>query len=140
MQVHTNAEGMLDRVAFSEVLDTLRRHESVGGSSGDGNWKFRLTASIDKEGDDCPSTLIDFSATAFESIGLALRYKVKVAVSDDCWREEGSGLTFDGVNQVVERFPYFRPVQELKEDAKIMDGLIPSMFFKEKPPENENKA
>mmetsp|Transcript_1694 Transcript_1694/g.1896 ORF Transcript_1694/g.1896 Transcript_1694/m.1896 type:complete len:141 (-) Transcript_1694:105-527(-) len=140
MQVHTNAEGMLDRVAFSEVLDTLRRHESVGGSSGDGNWKFRLTASIDKEGDDCPSTLIDFSATAFESIGLALRYKVKVAVSDDCWREEGSGLTFDGVNQVVERFPYFRPVQELKEDAKIMDGLIPSMFFKEKPLENENKA
>jgi len=138
MQLHANSNGNIDRLAFSELLDTLRRNTIEGGeNAGGGNLKFRLTASLAKEDSNSPSTLVDFYASAFESIGLALRYKVKVTVSKDCLK---GGMELDGMGKVIERFPAFRPVQELEEDASIMDGFIPSMFFKENSPDNDDKA
>ena len=39
----------------------------------------------------------------------------------------------------LDRFPLFRPVRELYEDAKAMDGFIPSMYQKAKDLDNEDK-
>jgi len=140
MQLHADSNGNIDRLAFSELLDTLRRNTIEGGkdSRAGRHLKFRLTASLAKEGySNSPSTLVDFYASPFESIGLALRYKVKVTVSNDCLK---NGLELNGMGKVIERFPAFRPVQELEEDAQIMDGFIPSMFFKGTGPKNDDKA
>lgn len=134
MRLHADSDGAIDRYAFSEVLNTLRQSKS---SKCEGQTvKFLLTAQLAKA--DGSLTLVDFYAPAFETVGLALRYDVQVAVSESCVRESGAEL--DGMVGVFERFPVFRPLQELEEDAKIMDGFIPSMFFEETTPENDDKA
>jgi len=139
MRLHAGSDGSIDRSAFSELLDTLRRGTGVGCGDGGGNLRFRLTASVaEGGGSNAPSTLVDFSASAFEGIGLALRYEVMITVSDGCVGE--GGMVLEGMGEVAERFPAFRPVYELEEDAKIMDGFIPSMFFKGTAPENDDKA
>jgi hypothetical protein len=42
-----------------------------------------------------------------------------------------------GCQSVKDMFPAFKPMQELMQDARVMDGLISSMFFKESAPDDD---
>lgn len=146
MQIHADADGKLDRQGFSELLGTLRGNF---GRIDDQKVKFRLTASIsdsDSSGGDSfsPSKLVDVDhVPPFQAIALAMRYKSTIIVSEGCLYDEGDGNGNGNVEDsknVFSRFPAFKPVQELVEDAKLMDGFISSMFFKETAPDNDDKA
>lgn len=156
MQIHADAKGNLGRDAFSELLDTLRtgRNGSGDGSNGrnrleDQRIKMSITASIelsnDNDGEDSLKLVEVDHVPIFQAVALALRYKVTVSVSEDCFKldndDEGSANAEHGESvSVRERFPAFKPVQELAKDARVMDGFISTMFFKQAAPDNEDKA
>jgi hypothetical protein len=124
LKVHADDSGQLDQQAFNAFLDTLR---SIVNETEPSIVKFLLVVEVN--GNEmiipAPSTVV--------AIGLALRYKVDVVVSEEC-QVEG----FDVV-EIASRFPAFRPIAELYEDAKIMDGFIPSMFKQAAAPDNDDK-
>mmetsp|Transcript_42151 Transcript_42151/g.61815 ORF Transcript_42151/g.61815 Transcript_42151/m.61815 type:complete len:376 (-) Transcript_42151:128-1255(-) len=127
MRLHADDGGNFDRGSFSELLDTLRKGLVMVDDS---KVNFVLTV-FDKES----ASLKKMPAPTFQAIALALRYQVSVVVTDDCLSSSG----FDAAD-IRDEFPAFRPIRELFEDAKLMDGFIPSMFFKEKGPENDDKV
>ena len=135
MQIHADAKGQLSREAFSELLDTLR--SGGNGSNGrnrleDQRIKMRITVSI--AGDDGQSSLrlVDVDhVPVFQGVALALRYKVKITVSEECFKV-GNDVNEESLG-VLERFPAFKPVQELVEDARVT-------LFKQKAPDNDDKV
>lgn len=137
MKLHADSDGQLNqRESFSELLDTLRTGKGGYGTSRK-RWdeqriKFKLTVSLTNDGD---LTLMDVDKVPpFQAIALALRYKVPVTVSRGCFQERKSQGEDDETHvcqSVKEAFPSFKPMQELIKDARVMDGLISSMFFKE---------
>jgi hypothetical protein len=135
MQIHADAKGQLSREAFSELLDTLR--SGGNGSNGrnrleDQRIKMRITVSI--AGDDGQSSLrlVDVDhVPVFQGVALALRYKVKITVSDECFKV-GNDVNEESLS-VLERFPAFKPVQELVEDARVS-------IFKQKATDNDDKV
>jgi hypothetical protein len=134
MQRFANEQGVVDRQAFSEILGTLRAPTTTASSSN--SIKFELMANVIR-GDSITQVQVE-TTNVMMALGLAMRYRVTVQVSDDCcdYFEEGEG----GVDAtLMERFPAFRPMRELYEDAKIMDGFIPGMFGKAKNLDNEMK-
>ena len=56
----------------------------------------------------------------FRVLGLAMRHKISIQVESECLEMDGEDL--------LKLYPAFRPVHELLQDAKVMDGFIPSMF------------
>lgn len=121
MGIHANDSGVIDRQAFSEVLGTLRQFKTNIKPS---MVNFLLTISI-IDGDSISQKTL--TTCAFNAIALAMRYKITVSVS-----EETAANGFEATN-VSSRFPDFRPINELVEDAKITEGFIPSMFSKVAP-------
>lgn len=129
LRIHADGDGKLDRDGFSALLETLRR--DVNAAEPD-KVRFVLVVSVDD--DDGSETEMRIPApSTVVGVGLALRYKVDLVVSEEC-QVEG----FD-VMEIASRFPAFRPVKQLEEDARIMDGFIPSMFNQPTAPDNEDK-
>lgn len=114
MKLHADHNGILDRQAFSSVLDSLRRGLTTTSTSA---VKFELVVALDD------TVYRVFAPTAFYALGLAFRYEREVQVSTDIEFEMSS-------LDVLSRFPKFRPLEELQEDARLMDGFIPSMYSK----------
>jgi hypothetical protein len=138
MQIHADANGKLDRQGFSELLGTLRGGNALNRMD-DQKVKFRITASILEDGDSSsPSKLVDVDhVPAFQAIALALRYKVTVSVSEGCFDNDDDD---EKDQDILSRFPLFKPAQELEEDAQVMDGGLSNMFFKKKAPGNDDKV
>lgn len=141
MRRHADSNGGLDRTAFMDLLDTLRRGTpTTGGGVGP---TLTLTVSVQSNDGSGGLTLVDVpGVTPFEGLALSLRYGIVVTVTKE---EESVGddslWILNDTKALLTRFPRFRPLRELEEDAKVMDGFIPSMFFKENDaPTNEDKA
>ena len=117
MQRFANAQGMVDRNAFSEILKFLRTPPSAKPSV-----KFELGVNV-VSGDSITEVPVE-TTNVMTALGLAMRYKIVVEISDECNTLFQSG----GAAGVVKQYPPFRPMSELCEDAKIMDGFVPSMF------------
>jgi hypothetical protein len=115
LKLHALQDGSVDRAAFSSVLDTLRRQS---GSSTLQNTKIRFEIVVSLDGRELEDRIPVFNV--LHALGLSLRHEIQVEISDEC-------LEFDALD-VSSRFPKFRPIQELQEDARIMDGFIPSMY------------
>ena len=124
VQRFADPKGAVDRTAFSSILDSLR--ESNTPTRLLASPLFRLEVSIIDEGGISQAT-IDTS-DAMIALGLAMRYKVTIEIDDFTNHKQGG----KGKDALLERFPAFRPIQELNEDSKIIDGFIPSMFEKAK--------
>ena len=124
VQRFADPNGAVDRNAFTSILDALR--EANTPSSLLASPLFRLEVSIIDEGGISQAT-ID-TTNAMVALGLAMRYKVPVAVEEFDEHAQGG----KGKDELFERFPLFRPIQELNEDSKVIDGFIPSMFEKSK--------
>lgn len=116
-----NEEGALDRQGFSHLLDYMRRFTGVTAASID-NCKVKFVLNVNLVQQDSIKTISVTTLDAFAAIGLSMRHKIQLQVAPDCLEESS---TF-----ILEQFPAFRSVQELWEDAKIMDGYIPNMFEK----------
>lgn len=127
MQIHADASGKLDQQGFSKLLGTLRG-DNVTNRMEDQKVKFRITVSVlEDDYSSSPSQLVDVDhVTPFQAIALAMRYKVTVTVSDECFGDGSDERDQD----LLTRFSAFKPAQELVEDAKVMDGFISKNFFK----------
>jgi len=119
-----DSNGMVDRTAFSSILDALR--ESNSASMSLASPVFRMDVSIIDEGGISQASIE--TSNAMVAIGLAMRYKVTVDIEEIDQHTQGG----TGKDALFERFPEFRPMQELNEDSKVIDGFIPSMFEKSK--------
>ena len=122
MRCYSDSKGMIDRKAFSSILDALRISNTPSLTSP--SPIFQLEVSIIDE--DGISQVVVNTTNAMIGLGLAMRYKVIVQVEEKDNHKQGE----NGVDALLERFPAFRPIQELNEDSKIMDGFIPSMYGK----------
>jgi len=131
MQRFADEKGAVDRTAFTSILGTVR--EANSPSSLLASPIFRLEVSI-IDGDGISQATID-TTNAMIALGLAMRYKVVVGVDDIDGHQQG-GI---GLDALLERFSEFRPIQELSEDSKVIDGFIPSMFEKAKKIDNDMK-
>ncbi|CAB9505029.1 expressed unknown protein [Seminavis robusta] len=130
LQRHANEKGSVDRQGFMALLDTLRRQINAMETP---LVQFNLLVTVNNKEDEELELVIP-APSAFLGVGLALRYKVDVVVTEEC---QVAG--FDVV-EIASRFPAFRPIKELYEDAKIMDGFIPSLFDQATAPDNEDKV
>jgi hypothetical protein len=118
----SDSKGMIDRKAFSSILDALRISNTPSLTFP--SPIFQLEVSIIDE--DGVSQVVINTTNAMVGLGLAMRYKVIVQVEEKDNHKQGE----NGVDALLGRFPAFRPIQELNEDSKIMDGFIPSMYGK----------
>lgn len=121
MQIHADVSGgIVTSQCFSELLLTLRTKNTFMAPS---KVKFELQVSV-ISGDGITEERIP--TPALEALGLSLRYKLRLVVPEECLTGEDS---YDA-GQILKRFPDFRPIRELYEDAKVMDGFIPGMYTK----------
>jgi len=132
MQRFADSKGAVDRNAFSSILDSLRL--SMTPSILLTPPLFRLNVSV-IDGNGISQVTVD-TTNPMIALGLAMRYKVTVDVKETDQHKEGG----NGVDELLERFPAFRPIQELNEDSEIIDGFIPSMFEKAKNIDNDMKG
>jgi hypothetical protein len=127
MQIHADVSGEITTSqSFSELLQTLRTKNTFMAPS---KVKFELQVSIpslQEFGKGFRITEERIPAPIFEALGLSLRYKVPLVVSEECLAGEDS---YDA-SQILKRFSAFRPIRELYEDAKVMDRFIPGMYSK----------
>mmetsp|Transcript_12359 Transcript_12359/g.25527 ORF Transcript_12359/g.25527 Transcript_12359/m.25527 type:complete len:369 (-) Transcript_12359:1211-2317(-) len=119
-----DSNGKVDRTAFSSILDALR--EANSPSTNLASPVFRMDVSVIDEGGISQASIE--TSNAMVAIGLSMRYKVTVDIEEIDQHSQGG----TGKDAVFERFPVFRPIQELNEDSKVIDGFIPSMFGKSK--------
>ncbi len=119
-----DSNGLVDRTAFSSILDALRECNSPSTSLA--SPVFRMEVSVIDEGGISQASIE--TSNAMVAVGLAMRYKVNVDVEEIGQHTRGG----TGKDALFERFPEFRPIQELNEDSKVIDGFIPSMFEKSK--------
>mmetsp|Transcript_5155 Transcript_5155/g.15005 ORF Transcript_5155/g.15005 Transcript_5155/m.15005 type:complete len:400 (-) Transcript_5155:388-1587(-) len=132
MQQFADPNGAVDRNAFSCILESLRLSNTPSVS-----FKpplFHLEVSVIDE-DGISQVTVDTNNSMI-ALGLAMRYKVMVEVGEI----DGHKLGGNGVDELLERFPAFRPIQELDADSRIIDGFIPSMFEKERNLDNDMKG
>jgi len=118
LQLYANDEGKVDRETFSRILNYLRH--TLTSSPLSSKVIFELVVNV--IGDESVKKVTIQTDNAMVALGLAMRYKVKVQISEGCELEEEETL--------LERFPAFQATCELYEEAKIIDGFIPSMFNK----------
>jgi hypothetical protein len=128
MNIHANEQGTLDRQGFSNLLDQLRRGLATFISSSDKKVKFVLDVNVVRQ--DSIQNLSIETLDTFRALGLSMRHKIPLHIAPECLEDDKS--------TILEKFPAFRPLQELYEDAKLMDGVIPSLFenakLKQQPP------
>ena len=152
MQLLADDSGSLDRMAFSKLLDELRRQEGVvtglpveSQRSSLDPIKLVLLVSIDSHNDSdttsTPSVVQVDAPNIFLGLALSMRYKVPILIDERCF---GDGRVADKItsfdaNEILDRFPLFRPLRELYQDAKAMDGFIPSMYQKANELDNDDK-
>jgi bifunctional DNase/RNase len=127
MQQHADVSGSVNRDAFLELLQTLRNNKFRTEPS---KVDFLLTVSVVGAEGGIQHVI---SAPTFPAVGLALRYGVPITIAEECLGDDG----FEA-SDIDTIFPAFRPIQELAEDAKVMDGFIPTMFAKAGP-KNDQK-
>jgi hypothetical protein len=161
MERHANDVGTLDRLGFSEVLDDLRRGGPASSSSGGGtnqnnrsNIQLMLwvvlapppsppRSDADAERSTTiatPSILKVEAPSILLGLALAMRYKVPLTVDDSCFfRWETKNDNYLTATEILDKFPAFRPIRELYEDAKVMDAFIPGMVKQAKELDNEDK-
>jgi hypothetical protein len=124
LKLHAKDDGTLDREGFTAILDCLRRQTSASREKS--KVQFELVVSLDDQ------TLRVIAPTAFQALGLAMRYDKKLQVDLDEYDMDSL--------EILSRFPKFRPIEELEEDARLMDRFIPSMFAKTTPPKADDRA
>lgn len=124
MKLHANQEGNLDRQGFANLLDRLRKDLTTSTKREDCPIKFVLDVSLVQQ-DSIQSLSIETFDT-FQALGLSMRHKIPLQVAPEAL------LNGKDASTLLEDYPAFRPIQELLEDAQIMDGFIPSMFEKAK--------
>jgi len=115
MKAHADADGAIDRMSFMDILHTLRLKNI--SSEDASRIRFEMVISLDDEKKESVA-----ARSSLLALGLAMRYGIEVEVSDEC-------LEYDALD-IASKFPKFRPMQELEEDAKLMEGFIPSMYSK----------
>eukprot|EP00586_Coscinodiscus_wailesii_P018706 CAMPEP_0172506530 /NCGR_PEP_ID=MMETSP1066-20121228/195838_1 /TAXON_ID=671091 /ORGANISM="Coscinodiscus wailesii, Strain CCMP2513" /LENGTH=327 /DNA_ID=CAMNT_0013283593 /DNA_START=132 /DNA_END=1115 /DNA_ORIENTATION=- len=113
--------GVNDRATFTVLLDVLRDIVHRVPAS---PLKFVLTVTI-IDNDGIKERDVE-DVGVLEALAFSLRYKVAVEVDDVVL---GGDEGFDA-EEMGTRYPNFRSLDELWEDAKIMEGFIPSMFAK----------
>lgn len=146
---HADESGNLDRSAFSDLLQTVRSAISPAAENFS-NVAFVLSCTV-ISGNNVQEIEMR-TASAVTAIGLALRNKVDIDVSHELVEnlseevasesigDAGAAATALPVSRILDQFPAFRPLSELREDAKIMDGFIPSMFARATDITNDDKA
>ena len=130
-------DGSLSRDGFSQLLQTLRSKQDKVEEP---RVSMKLQVSI-LSGDSI--SVKSISCSPLQGIGMSLRYKVPLELSEECWKNTNTNTSTDNndeetkncycwnvVPHLQNMFPAFRPIQELQEDARIMDGFIPSMYQK----------
>ncbi|VEU41252.1 unnamed protein product [Pseudo-nitzschia multistriata] len=132
MQRFADEKGAVDRDAFSSILDSLRSLNTPAISLAPP--LFRLDVSV-IDGNGISQVTVD-TTNSMIALGLAMRYKVTVDMEEKYRHPRGG----KGVDELLERFPVFRPIQELNEDSRIVDGFIPSMFEKARSIDNDMKG
>lgn len=136
MLTHASEDGSIDRAAFTQILDTLRRNANAGARQDLAGVDFALTVQIRRENGKQGLVRVR-SPSTFHALGLAMRYNCSIVISQDCVDENASGASsFGGCgrDELLGRFPAFRPIQELKKDAEAVDAFIANMFYKQNPP------
>eukprot|EP00980_Cylindrotheca_fusiformis_P013617 scaffold3505_cov98-Cylindrotheca_fusiformis.AAC.5 len=118
MKVYANQEGALDREGFSKMLDKLRRGSSNFVSSREKKVKFVLDVTVVRQ--DLIQDLTIDTLDTFRALGLSMRHKLKIQVHPECLEHDNG--------TILVQFPKFRTMEELYEDAKRMEDIIPSMF------------
>lgn len=135
VHAHADKSGDLDRDAFSNLLQTLR--SALAPAAGQpSDITFALTCAI-ISGDSVDTVGLK-TASAVTALGLGLRSKVEIDVSPEL-AGNATGTALSTVHLLGE-FPAFRSLTELREDAAIMDGFIPTMFAKTRNLDNDDKA
>jgi hypothetical protein len=121
MQRFANAQGQVDRQAFTTILDDLRSQQSPKAQS---TVQFVLLVNVIRG--DSITQVPALTTDAVQAFGLAMRYKIAVEIDDEVllWQQN----EINDANSILERFPAFRPTLELREDATIMNGFVPGMF------------
>ena len=129
MEQFAKPDGSVDREAFTAILDALRRQSQQASTSG---VEFQLTAQIVRAGGQ-EGLMAVTAPSNFMALGLSLRYNVPVKVSLACLEniDENGGL---GLEQLQTRFPGFRSMQTLRDDAQAVDGAVSDWFFQGKKP------
>ena len=136
MLTHASEDGSIDRAAFTQILDTLRRNANAGARQDLAGVDFALTVQIRRENGKQGLIRVR-SPSTFHALGLAMRYNCSIVISQDCVDGSASGASsFGGCgrDELLGRFPAFRPIQELKKDAEAVDAFIANMFYKQNPP------
>jgi hypothetical protein len=124
LKLHAKEDGTVDREGFTAILDCLRRQTSTSREKS--KVQFELVVSLDEK------TLRIIAPSAVQALGLAMRYDKKLQVDLDEYDMDAL--------EILSRFPKFRPIEELEEDARLMEGFIPSMFAKATPPKADDRA
>eukprot|EP00536_Pseudo-nitzschia_multiseries_P013374 jgi/Psemu1/290824/fgenesh1_pg.569_\ len=132
MQRFADANGDVNRDAFSSILELLRISNTPSVSLPPP--LFRLEVSV-IDGNGISLVSVD-TTNAMIALGLAMRYKVTVELGENNDLKQGG----NGLDELLERFPAFRPIHELGEDSRIIDGFIPSMLEKAKKIDNDMKG
>ena len=132
LQIHADGDGNVDRDAFASILDYIRREVSPKKQS---QVIFYLIANV-ISGDSIQQLALE-TTNAVHALGLSLRYKVGLKLLLDEGQDDSDQLS--PAKTILERFPAFRPMSELLEDAQIMDGFIPSMFQQSQEIDNDMK-
>jgi len=136
MVMHASEDGSVDRAAFTQILDTLRRNVNAGARQELAGVDFALTVQIQRENGKQGLVRVR-SPSTFHALGLAMRYKASIVISQGCFdadTSDASSFGGCGRDELLGRFPAFRPIHELKKDAEAVDGFIANMFYKENPP------
>ena len=151
MQRYADGAGKVNRDAFTKILDMIRRNDPQGGGNTTPNTSrvtFRLTATIIS---GTSLRTVQFNTNnAMYAIGLSLRYTIPIqakllpaAAATTSFEEKdavsSTSSLVSPIDMILEKFPAYRPIYELYEDAKVMDGFIPSMFQQTKKIDNDMK-
>lgn len=139
LNLHADSDGNLDRNAFSQFLGTLRLGLNRARFQ-DQRVKFQITVSISSDSNISSNIsglkLLNLdNVPPFQAVALSLRYNVHISVPDHCFDFNESATK----SNIFERFPAFKPIQELKQDAQGISGSIATMFFKQSSPKNDDK-
>jgi hypothetical protein len=128
---HADETGAINQTAFSFLLETLRQTNRRMAQPP--KVQFKLSVNLIDPDKTSQHTI---PAPTMEALGLSMRYKVPLVVDSACFTNDHNG--FDA-SSILEKFPAFRPLSELFEDAAIMGGFVPSMFAKAAALDNDQK-
>jgi len=133
MNIHADSDGEIKKDEFIKILETLRKMKNNVKPS---KIKFVLSMSELQENG---FREIQVSSPIFEALALSMRYKIDIRISEDCLSSFSVANESLDSNNVLKRFPEYRPIEDLRDEARVMDGFIPTQFFKQKNLDNDEK-